>query len=80
MTRVGLALSRLVIISISGRLRFASRGVRSAGREARMGNEEINDAVIEVAGLAKSFGGVPAVNGVTFSVSRHRGLLRNIGK
>ena len=30
----------------------------------------MNDAVIEVEGLAKSFGGVPAVDGLTFSVTR----------
>ena len=30
----------------------------------------MSDAVIEVEGLAKSFGGVPAVDGLTFSVAR----------
>ncbi len=30
----------------------------------------MNDAVIAVEGLAKSFGGVPAVNGLTFNVTR----------
>ena len=51
-----------------------------AGCGAIKSNGEMNDAVIEVEGLAKSFGGVPAVNGLTFRVARHRGLLRNIGK